>query len=742
MSLYEPGVCEFTGWLFDLYPVSSGMVLWFQEEDGEPLRVTDERFRPSFYCRGTDRTPDDLRAVLEPFGDRVRVRWTRRREFFRDELVPVMEVRVENPLLFSKAVSRVTRRCRSMSFFNCDISLEQLYLYESDLFPMGRARVKLTEGGCVSSVSVTDDRWRQDYALPDLRTMHVRLQGKRINPRHGKRGGLEVECGGRTRLLEGRSDRDIMKTFSSLLDRHDPDLVYTEWGDSYLVDRIQERARQAGVNLPLDRDETVRMRRTDACNYESYGRILYHGGSRIFRGRWHIDRRNSFILSESGLPGLVQLARVSDMPVQVLARRSPGTAISSMQLAEAGSHHYMIPWRKKEVEQFKSAAVLLDSDKGGLTYVPPHGFYESVAELDFASMYPTIMSRYNISPETVLCEECDGMTVPETGYRVCENRRGLIPEVLESILEMRSAYKEERDRADHSSRRKLFDRRQTALKWILVTCFGYLGYKNARFGRIEAHEAVTAISREILLRSKEMAESKGYRMLHALVDSIWLRREGATRADYEQLAGEISREVDLPLELEGIFRWIVFVRSKSNPTIGVSNRYFGVFEDGTVKSRGIALRRRDTPAIVCETQERMLSVLSGATSAEEYRERIPEALDVLEASVQRVRDHDVTPEELAIQTRISKDPEDYKHNTVSACAVKWLLDSDVDLMPGEMISYVIRDRSAEIPKKRAVPLSFVAEEFEYDQDEYVRYLREAAWTLVQPFVEEKEKLAS
>ncbi|MHB1606985.1 MAG: hypothetical protein ACYCTV_11465 [Leptospirales bacterium] len=40
-----------------------------------------------------------------------------------------------------------------------------------------------------------------------------------------------------------------------------------------------------------------------------------------------------------------------------------------------------------------------------------------------------------------------------------------------------------------------FDRakkRQTALKWILVDCFGYLGYKNARFGNVEFQEAVTA----------------------------------------------------------------------------------------------------------------------------------------------------------------------------------------------------------------------------------------------------------
>ena len=47
-----------------------------------------------------------------------------------------------------------------------------------------------------------------------------------------------------------------------------------------------------------------------------------------------------------------------------------------------------------------------------------------------------------------------------------------------------------------------YKQRQTALKWMLVTCFGYLGYKNARFGKIEAHEAVTAYGRDKLLAPK------------------------------------------------------------------------------------------------------------------------------------------------------------------------------------------------------------------------------------------------
>ena len=40
--------------------------------------------------------------------------------------------------------------------------------------------------------------------------------------------------------------------------------------------------------------------------------------------------------------------------------------------------------------------------------MPPVGVHTQVAEVDFASMYPTIMAIHNISPETVNCGCCLG----------------------------------------------------------------------------------------------------------------------------------------------------------------------------------------------------------------------------------------------------------------------------------------------------------------------------------------------
>jgi hypothetical protein len=172
-------------------------------------------------------------------------------------------------------------------------------------------------------------------------------------------------------------------------------------------------------------------------------------------------------------------------------------------------------------------------------------------------------------------------------------------------------------------RRKDYKARASAHKWLLVTCFGYLGYKNARFGRIEAHEAVTAYGREALLRAKEAAEDLGFTVLHMYVDGLWVRRDGANKVeDFQPLLEDIIEETGLPIAMDGIYRWIAFLPSRVDERVPVANRYFGVFQDGSHKVRGIELRRDDTPAFIAEIQQAMLermAELPGAVDVARYR---------------------------------------------------------------------------------------------------------------------------
>ena len=129
-------------------------------------------------------------------------------------------------------------------------------------------------------------------------------------------------------------------------------------------------------------------------------------------------------------------------------------------------------------------------------------------------------------------------------------------------------------------KQEIYNQKQTALKWMLVTCFGYLGYRNARVGRIEAHEAVNAFGREKLLQAKEICEEEGFELLHALTASLWIRKKGLREEELPDLCRKISEETGVTMNLEGVYYWMTFLPSKGKPESPVANRYLGLFKNG------------------------------------------------------------------------------------------------------------------------------------------------------------------
>ena len=87
---------------------------------------------------------------------------------------------------------------------------------------------------------------------------------------------------------------------------------------------------------------------------------------------------------------------------------------------------------------------------------------------------------HNISPETMLCPCCPDSTkrVPQLGYHICRKQKGLLPEVLEPILRRRFCFKARAKNIQYDP--ATYKELQKAWKWVLVVCFGYTGYRNAR----------------------------------------------------------------------------------------------------------------------------------------------------------------------------------------------------------------------------------------------------------------------
>ena len=471
------------GWLFDLYPLGDRMVLWFITGSGRRLRLTDD-FPYCLYLGGPQARLQSLARALGQKGWLRRAYLSRGRDLWTGREIPVVALEAKAYGFLPRVRAWLGTLPAEVAAYNCDLDIAAAYLYTRGVWPCVWYEVE-AEDGRLLHLDPMEDAFAVEFSAPPLTTLTLSLTRDRLIPL-GAGNGLAVGCDGRTLELDAPDAPGLVRELARWLKRLDPDLVLSDWGDEVIIPTVWRWSRKYSVPLPLDREPNPAPRRFGGGrSYFSYGRIVYQGSSAPFAGRWHLDRRNSFYYRESGLMGLIQIARIGQMPLQQAARSSPGTLITSMQLARAVADGILIPWRKAEPEHFKTAAELLTIDKGGLTFMPPIGLHTQVAEVDFASMYPAIMAVHNISPETVNCPCCgeagvrgqgsgvrswpDGEhclpvvlssppakairrvafarptfcndPVPEAGYHLCHRREGLVPKTLRPILALREQLK-------------------------------------------------------------------------------------------------------------------------------------------------------------------------------------------------------------------------------------------------------------------------------------------------------------
>ena len=730
------------GWILDIYlSTANEMTAWIITEKGERVKFIDE-FQPKMYVSGSISNLSKLTDTLR--NSKSVVKWTyvdRYADFMNEKKSRVLEITLTDclgRLRFARKVLRLGGY-EKYRLYNVDVPEAQMYLYEKDIFPL--AYVGLAVQGRRLAYWLMDSVESVDYKLPPLRLLKLQVQiaRKKIIPvLSDSIESIILESNGKEIVISEGDERQKILSMVEAVWKEDPDIVLTEGGDSFLFPYLAHRALVNGVlhRLILGRESVaLGVKRRLGTTFFSYGRVYFKAPMQRLYGRVHIDTQNTFIYSACGLQGLIEVSRTCRVPLHRAARASIGSIMSSLQLYQAMKDEILIPWKKSEPESYKSGWELLVADRGGFIFEPKLGIHDNVVEVDFASMFPTLMATRNISAETVLCKCCpnSSLRVPELGYNVCRKREGIVPKTLWLILKKRAMYKELMNETEDPEFKELYDQRQNALKWILVTCFGYLGYRNARFGKVDAHIAVCAFARDALLRTVRIAEERGFEVVHGIVDSLWLKKEDAEPRDYAELCGLVSREIGVPLNVEGRYRWIVFLPSKTHAGVPVLNRYYGVFDSGKVKVRGIEARRADTPKFVHDAQMDMIKVLAKARNSKEFMERIREALDVLRNYARRLAEGKVSAEELLIAKRLSLRPSEYSHDVLQAIAAKQLVKVGVDVSAGQTVQYLITNSESKRVHLRVKPAPLLNASVHYDSRKYMELLLSSAANILSPF---------
>jgi DNA polymerase, archaea type len=754
------------GWLFDVYPLGNKMIFWIKQENGNTIRLEDTAWNHSVYVAPANDYTDLLKSLRED-GLIKECQFTSCYERIIDtEQSKILKL----TLLDSTKALTLARKIETLDgtyrVYNVDLLPAQSYFYEHNIFPLALCEV---DNHCSKLRWLNKDSvWSTDYKIPDFRTIHLTVNLRKeakipkcsdridsISVKQEQQLG-EEEQAGESFEIQSKSEADIIQELIKVTKKIDPDFIFTEDGDSFTFPYLIHRAEENDTELIMGRESAVPIKKPikQGISYFSYGRIYFKPTAINLLGRIHIDKDNSFIYNDSGLQGLYEVARICKMPLHTAARASIGKCLSSLQFYYAAQKGILVPWKPVIAEHFKTLGELLIADRGGFIFEPQIGVHEQVAEFDFVSLYPNIMLKKNLSAETINCNCCrhhnSKLRVPELNYNICEKRIGIIPTSLKIVLEKRAMYKHllKSEYNIHPKLRRIYDLRQTSLKWILVTSFGYLGFNNAKFGRIDAHIAVCAFDRQILLQAAKISERCGFRVLHGIVDSIWVKKKGDEGnnidiQDYLKLKESIEKETGFKISFEGTYKWIAFIHSKANDILPVPNRYFGVFEDGNLKIRGIEARRHDTPIFFSRCQNEILKVMAAGNTINEVKALMPKVNDIFQKYAALLKERRVPIEELVFTKRLSKNSHDYQiRDTIENSALCLLESEGKSLKAGETLKYIItkyyHNRKIRLSNNdnnnRAIPIElFDNKNNTCDVRRYTELLAETCNSVIEPF---------
>lgn len=147
--------------------------------------------------------------------------------------------------------------------------------------------------------------------------------------------------------------------------------------------------------------------------------------------------------------------------VPALIAFSPVRSLEAVQTDYLYRDMKVFPSKRGQKEREDS-----DSYEGAFVYEPIAGVYWNIIALDFASLYPTTIRQFNISPDTFIVKDKSRSKAADeiktiSGATYKRNVEGFIPHILTDFYAQRKAYKKEMLIAEKESGdlQEIFERR-------------------------------------------------------------------------------------------------------------------------------------------------------------------------------------------------------------------------------------------------------------------------------------------
>lgn len=207
----------------------------------------------------------------------------------------------------------------------------------------------------------------------------------------------------------------------------------------------------------------------------------------------------------------MEMARVTGVSLQSLLTRGQQIKVMSQLLRKARTKDFILPTytTQSSEEQFEGATVI----------EPKRGYYaDPISTLDFASLYPSIMMAHNLCYTTLvqpgmkdklnLTDDQIEKTPSNNMFVKSSVRRGLLPEILESLLSARKRAKNDLKVEKDPFKRSVLDGRQLALKISANSVYGFTGAQVGKLPCLEISGSVTAYGRTMIEMTKNEVEAQ------------------------------------------------------------------------------------------------------------------------------------------------------------------------------------------------------------------------------------------
>jgi len=346
-----------------------------------------------------------------------------------------------------------------------------------------------------------------------------------------------------------------------------------------------------------------------------------------------------------------------------------------------------------------------------------------VAELDYESEYPNIIVKEHISFENM------------TPNGLERREDAILPLVTGKFLERRLYFKRLRKNLPKESMEWMCcEQRQNALKTILVCIYGTSGCCWNRFGNVLAFEEINRRSRQTMIITKDYVQSRGFKLNYADTDSVFVKKDGATREEYERLAEQLSNLTGLPISLDHHYKFLTLLPLEEDANMKAQKRYIGILYNGEIVARGIELKRHDTPAFIRKFQAELIKTLLDYKTVEEvYSIGYERALTFVKKAIDKIMTEKMSLQELAVSKTLRKAFNKYRIIFPHVAAAIQLASRGKNVKEGEDVSFIYRDVEHHNPLYHVTPLELADANINFDRKKYCEMLLDAAETVLTTF---------